>query len=138
MSQRSDTETCEERDWGRDPRAALRAWGPPILLIVMASFAEYIPAWPQVASDLIWSGCIFWIALSCLLNARQCGRFHCSVLALVYPLLGLVALGMTFGWVQFPWNPFWVLFSLITILAFIPEFFGVQYIGARANNAFQK
>ncbi len=134
MSQRIDTQnTCAERDWGRDPRAAVRIWGPPILLIVIGSVVANIPGWPLEAAGLIWSGSIFWLALSCLRNALRCGRFHCTVLDIVYPLLGLVALGITFGLVRIQWNPFWAFFILITLLAFIPEFFGLTYIGPRAN-----
>ncbi len=49
--------------------------------------------------------------------------------------LGLVALALTFALLQVPWNYFWTIFLLITILAFIPEFFGLQYIGPVANNS---
>ncbi len=135
MSQKIDTQVCQERDWGRDPRAALRAWGPPILLIAIGAAITDILGWPIEAAGLLWSLSIFWLGLSCFRNARRCGRFHCAVLSLVYPLLGLVALALTFGLVQVPWNFFWTVFSLITILAFIPEFFGLQYIGPVANNS---
>ncbi len=135
MSQRVYVQnTCEERDWGRDPRTALRLWGPPILLIVLGSVVSDIPEWPLEAAGLIWSGSILWLGISCLRNARRCGRFHCTVLSLVYPLLGLVALGLTFGWVRVRWNPFWTFFILITLLAFLPEFFGLTYIGPLSNN----
>ncbi|MCL5951780.1 MAG: hypothetical protein M1132_08675 [Chloroflexi bacterium] len=56
------------------------------------------------------------------------------MLGLVYPALALVALGITFGWVPLQWNPFWAfIFSPPTIIAFIPEFFGVKYIVSRAT-----
>ncbi len=134
MSQKIDTQVCEERDWGRDPRAALRAWGPGILLIVIGIVIVDILGWPLEAAGLLWTAGIFWLGLSCFGNARQCGRFHCAVLSLVYPLLGLVALALTFGLVGVPWNSLWTVLSLVTILAFIPEFFGLQYIGPVAYN----
>ncbi len=134
MEQTTDIQkTCQELDWGRDPRAAMRAWGPPILLILIGTVGTDLLGWPLQVAGLIWSGSIFWLGVSCLRNARRCGRFHCMVLSLVYPLLGLVALGLTFGLFQNYWNPFWAFFLLLTLLAFIPEIFGLTYIGSRAN-----
>ncbi len=133
MAQRTDIKTCQELDWGRDPRAALRAWGLPILLILIGSVVADLLGWPLQVAGLIWSGSIFWLGVSCLRNAQRCGRFHCTVLSLIYPLLGLVALGLTFGLVRTDWNPFWAFFLLLTLLAFVPEIFGLTYIGPQAN-----
>ncbi|MCL4489234.1 MAG: hypothetical protein M1570_14040 [Chloroflexi bacterium] len=126
--------TCEQLDLGRDPRSFLRLWGPPLLLIVIGTLAQQIPGWPLAASGLLWSGSIFWLGASCALNALRCGRFHCMVLGIAYPLLGLLALGITFGRVPIHWNPFWAfIFLPITLIAFIPEFFGLKYIGSKAG-----
>lgn len=123
---------CEELDLGRDPKWFWRVWGPPILLIGIGTVVANIPGWPLAVAGLIWSGSIFWLGVSCLRNALRCGRFHCSVLGFVYPLLALLALGNTFGWVPLQWNPFWALIFLpVTIVAFVPEFFGLKYIGAK-------
>ncbi len=125
---------CEEVDWGRHPRSFLRLWGPPLLLIVIGTLAQQVPGWPIAASGLIWSGSIFWLGVSCARNGLRCGRFHCAVLGIAYPLLGLLALGITFGWVPLHWNPFWAfLFLPVTLVAFIPEFFGLTYLGSRAG-----
>jgi hypothetical protein len=125
---------CAELDAGRDPAAALRWWGPPILVIFLATAAEQVPGWPIAASGLLWSGSIIWLGVSCLRNALRCGRFHCMALGVGYPLLGLVALGITFGLVPLPWNPFWFLiFVPLTLAAFLPEFFGLRYIGPKAS-----
>ncbi len=127
------TNTCEQEDWGQHPRSFLRLWGPPLLLIVIGTLAQQIPAWPLALSGLIWTGSIFWLSVSCARNALRCGRFHCMVLSIGYPLLGLVALGITFGWVPIRWNPFWAFFVAITLIAFVPEFFGLKYIGPKAG-----
>lgn len=126
--------TCEELDLGRDPRSIVRVWGPPLLLIAIGTIFANTPGGSLTAAGLIWSGAIFWLGVSCLRNALRCGRFHCSVLGLIYPVLALVAIGITFGWVPLRWNPFWALIFLpSTIVAFIPEFFGLKYLGAKAG-----
>ncbi len=136
MKERIQTQnTCASLDVARDPRAALRWWGLPILVILIASVGGDNGVWPITVSGLLWSGSIFWLGFSCLRNALRCGRFHCSLLSIGYPLLGLVALGLTFGVVPLRWNPFWFyIFVPLTLLAFIPEFFGLKYVGPRANS----
>ncbi len=126
--------TCEALDLGRDPQSIVRVWGPPLLLIVIGTVVANAPGGFLAAAGIIWSGSIFWLGVSCLRNALRCGRFHCSVLGLVYPVLGLVALGITFGWISIQWDPFWAfIFLPATIIAFIPEFFGLKYIGSEAG-----
>jgi hypothetical protein len=125
---------CEQVDWGRHPRSFLRLWGPPLLLMVIGSIMTLMPAWPLTLSGLIWTGSIFWLGVSCARNALRCGRIHCMVLGIAYPLLGLLALGISFGWVPIRWNPFWAfIFMPITLIAFLPEFFGLKYIGPKAG-----
>ncbi len=128
------SKACEQVDWGQHPASFLRLWGPPLLLILIGTFGQQIPGWPLTLSGLIWTGSIFWLGVSCARNALRCGRFHCMVLSIAYPLLGLLALGITFGWVPIRWNPFWgFVFIPITLIAFIPEFFGLKYIGPKAG-----
>ncbi len=135
MSRKDQTlSTCEQLDLGRGRSSFLRLWGPPLLLIAIGSIGTLTPVWPLAVSGFLWSGAIFWLGVSCARNALRCGRFHCVVLGIAYPFLGLLALGITFGLVPIGWNPFWAfIFLPITLLAFIPEFFGLKYIGSRAG-----
>jgi hypothetical protein len=127
---------CASLDAARTPGTALRWWGLPILVIIGATVGDWLAPWLLTVWGLTWSFSIFWLSVSCLRNAKRCGRFHCAVLGIGYPLLGLLALGMSLGLVRLAWNSFWFLiFAPLTLAAFLPELFGVKYIGRKARSA---
>ena len=61
------------RDWVRSRRGFVVAWGIPITIYISLGFLG-LPAALTVA---LWGGALVWMGMSCVLNARRCGRLHC-------------------------------------------------------------
>ena len=72
---------------------------------------------------------ILLLGASCVRNALRCGRLHCVVLGIAYPILAGLLVGIAIGYVPLSINVFWFLIYFpITVIAFIPEFIGKKYI----------
>lgn len=101
----------------------------PVLLILIGSAVNMLTEAPAVVVGLIWTAGVAWTGAACLRNALRCGRFHCTVLGIGYPLLALVVLGITVGVVRLQWASFWdYCFFPVTVSAFLPEVFGLKYL----------
>lgn len=112
-------------------RSFWRLWGAPVALILVASIAVRRDWWPAEASAVMWIVGIVWIGTLCLRNARRCGRTHCWLVGVSYPVFALYALGIATGLVETGWNTFWNVFLAATILTFVPELLGMKYLGSR-------
>lgn len=124
---------CEARDLTNDRKSLLRIWGPPILLIVIGSIGGSIGLWQEAITGVLWTAGIFWFGFQCLRNGLHCGRIHCLLLGIFYPIMGLLILGMTFALVNLNQNIFWIIFIVGTALSFGPEFLGKKYFGVKSS-----
>ncbi len=72
-----------------------------------------------VAGGLFVAGTL-WIALGCWLNARHCGRVHCRVVSIAYPLLAAVGALYVAGVIPLPhfWDWYWGAFFVLLLAAF--------------------
>ncbi len=70
-----------------------------------------------------------WIGAACSGNALRCGRVHCSVMGPAFLILAAVGLARAFGWLTLHWNLIGIAAVGVTLLAFLPEFFGKKYPG---------
>lgn len=81
--------------------------------------------WPQ--RWLLWGVAFLWAGLACCVNAKKCGRVHCTFTGPLYGLLGLMALGRSAGW----WlaSPVWLWCLAVggTLVSFVPEWRGKRY-----------
>jgi hypothetical protein len=76
---------------------------------------------------VLWSLALIWIGGACSANAVRCGRVHCTVMGPAFLILGLMAIAVTQGWLPLHWNYIWFAAGTVTLLAFLPEFFGKKY-----------
>lgn len=87
--------------------------------------------WPDGRAQLLTLA-FLWAGVSCVVNAKRCGRFHCHLtgplylgLALMSGLIGLGLLNIDWGWIS-------ATFATGTALAYIPEFIGWKYVRPRS------
>src|ERR1700680_3092769 len=89
------------RDWLSSPRKNFLAWSVPKIAILAGLFA------PAPTRAVAWIIALIWMATTCILNSRQCGRTHCRYtgpyyLAMIVPVLllgsSVVAMGI-YGWI---------------------------------------
>jgi hypothetical protein len=113
--------------------AFLWIWCLPAALIVFASVAwhEHVIS-RAVAGPLLTAGTA-WIAVGCLVNARRCWRTHCVIDAILLPVLVLIGLLNVFHVLSFSWNAYVNALAIIVAASFIPEFFGLTYVGRRST-----
>ncbi|HTT52215.1 MAG TPA: hypothetical protein VMH35_12510 [Streptosporangiaceae bacterium] len=83
-----------------------------------------------VAGSLLTAGTA-WIAAGCYVNARRCLRTHCIIDAILLPLLSLIGLLNLFHVTSLSWNAYVNVLAIIVVISFVPECFGVTYIGRR-------
>jgi hypothetical protein len=58
-------------DWSSNGRSYVLAWGLPTILLVVGIFV------PAPIRTVVWAGCLVWMGVACVANARRCGRTHC-------------------------------------------------------------
>jgi len=114
--------------------AFLWIWCLPAGLIIFA-----ITAWHAHVISLATTGPLLtagtaWIGAGCYVNARRCGRMHCAIDAVLLPLLSLIGLLNIFHVTSFSWNSYVNALGIIVVVSFVPECFGVRYIGKRGHN----
>jgi len=62
--------TTDRADWARGIRGCL-IWGIPIAILLMS------PGMGTRYLVIVWPGLLTFMGVTCLLNARHCGRIHC-------------------------------------------------------------
>lgn len=135
ISGRKHSAQCQGQDFVRST-AALWLWGPPNVL-VMVGFIFATSRWnghmlpPQFAGALLILGSA-WFGVACYWNGRRCGRTHCKIDGLLFPLLSLVGLvNLLLGVSSFGWMVYTSVFWLLLLLSYVPEFFGMTYLTPR-------
>jgi hypothetical protein len=116
-----DTAPCNGR---RDLVAGWSAfylWIIPSALILVGAFV------PD-ARTFFWSPSFALMGLSCLVNARRCGRLHCHATGPLFLAAALASALDAFGVPLLPWKTVLVLVVVGTALAFICEWVRGKYI----------
>jgi hypothetical protein len=111
--------TCEERDLGRGV-AVIWLWGLPVVgLAVTSALVNTGRLALPIAGGLFVAGTV-WIAAGCWLNARHCGRVHCRLVSIVYPLLAIVGALYVAEVIRLAyfWDWYWGAFFALLIVAF--------------------
>jgi len=115
----------EERDFLRSWPATVVLWRIPEAAFLLAFFV------PTSIRSWMWAVSLTWCGLSCLANARRCGRRHCYLTGPFF-LLGALAMVLTQAApTVFPAaTPSWIAVSEIAgalVLIFLPEYFFGRY-----------
>ena len=124
------TETPLEESFGRNYERApwvYLLWGLPFVLTVATSVAFSANLIPLVVAGSLWTFSVGWFGVGCFINARSCGRVHCKIDGIAFPLLAAVGVLNVLAVVSLSWNLFWGVFIVILIASFIPELVWKKY-----------
>jgi hypothetical protein len=118
------------RNFERPPWCYL-LWGVPAVFAVAAAFAYQQSVITLTVAGIIWTSAVAWAGIGCLINARSCGRVHCIIDGIGFPLLALTGVLNVLSLVSFSWNLFWDAFLVILVISFIPELVWKRYSQTR-------
>jgi hypothetical protein len=130
MSRNNISVSRPQRDLVRT-LAFLWIWCFPAMLIIFAFAAWHAHALSgAVAGPLLTAGTA-WVAAGCFVNARRCNRTHCIIDATLLPVLSVIGLLNIFHVLSLSWNGYVNALWIIVVASFIPECFGLTYLGKR-------
>lgn len=97
-------------------------WYVPLAVFIVGTFWARGRAW-------LWTPALLVAGISCVINAKRCGRLHCHFTGPLYLLGAVAALLSGLGLVKLPW--IWILVGIVggSVLAFVPEWIGRKYTG---------
>ena len=102
-------------------------WGVPVVLVVAAGIASGESVLSLTARNILWVVAAAWAGTGCLINGRSCGRVHCRIDGIAFPLLAIVGALNVLSFISFYWNLFWLAFLLILVGSFVPEWTWKKY-----------
>ncbi len=102
-------------------------WGVPVVLAVGANVAYGASVLSLTARGVLWVTAVAWAGIGCLINGRSCGRVHCRIDGLLFPLLSITGALNVLSIISFDWNLFWLAFIVILVGSFVPEWTWKKY-----------
>ena len=117
-----DPTTCNGRRDLVAGRSALYLWILPSALIMVGAF---VPS----ARAILWIPSFALMGLSCLVNARRCGRLHCHATGPLFLAAALVISLDALGMQLLPWKGVLVVVAIGTAVAFAAEWVRGRYVG---------
>jgi hypothetical protein len=102
-------------------------WGLPAVLVIGAGIGYGESILSLTGRGIIWVVAVAWAGVGCLLNGRSCGRVHCRIDGIAFPLLALVGALNVLSVVSFDWNLFWLAFVVVLVGSFVPEWTWKKY-----------
>ena len=107
--------------------SVLWLWGAPAVIAVAASILLSSDVISLSGAGVVWTLVTAWIGVGCVINARRCGRVHCRIDGVLFPLLSVVGLLRVLGLFAFSWNLYWAIFLAILGASFVPELVWRKY-----------
>lgn len=102
-------------------------WGVPVAIVITGSVLNGTHTLSLTGAGILWTVATAWIGVGCVINARHCGRVHCRIDGILFPLLSLVGLLNVLGLVSLNWNVYWAIFLVILGASFLLEVFWKKY-----------
>jgi hypothetical protein len=99
----------------------------PVVLVVGASIAYGESLLSLTARGVIWVVAVAWTGTGCLINGRSCGRVHCRIDGILFPVLAIEGGLNVLTVISFDWNLFWLAFVVILVGSFVPEWTWKKY-----------
>ena len=101
--------------------------GVPVVLVTAPGIAYGESKISLTTRGVVWVTAVAWAGMGCLLNGRSCGRVHCRIDGIAFPLLAIVGALNVLSIISFDWNLFWLAFLLILVGSFVPEWTWKKY-----------
>ncbi len=114
------------RNFESDPWCYLM-WGVPVVLAIGAGAAYGAFVISLTARGVLWVIAVAWAGTGCFINGRSCGRVHCRIDGILFPLLSIIGALNVLSVISFDWNLFWFAFIVILIGSFVPEWTWKKY-----------
>jgi hypothetical protein len=102
-------------------------WGVPFALTIATSSVFSTNLISLTVAGALWTFSVGWFGVGCLINARSCGRVHCIIDGIAFPLLAAVGILNVVSVVSFSWNLFLGVFIVVLVASFVPEFIWKRY-----------
>jgi hypothetical protein len=102
-------------------------WGVPAVLVIGASAAYGASILSLTVRGALWVTAVAWAGIGCLINGRSCGRVHCRIDGILFPLLSIIGALNVLSVISFDWNLFWLAFVVILVGSFVPEWTWKKY-----------
>jgi len=115
------------RDFERSPWCYL-LWGVPGVVAAGASAANQASLLTTARVESLWVFAVAWAGVGCLINAQSCGRIHCWIDGIAFPILAVAGVLNLLSAVSFSWSVFWVVFLVVLAGSFVPEFLWWKYL----------
>lgn len=101
--------------------SAIYLWILPSALILVGAFVPALRA-------VLWIPSFALMGLSCLVNARRCGRLHCHATGPLFLAAGLLTVLEVAGIALLPWKAVLALAAVGTFVAFAVEWVRGRYV----------
>ncbi|HKW04632.1 MAG TPA: hypothetical protein VJN71_04975 [Nitrososphaerales archaeon] len=118
-----DTRNLEAPPW------CYLLWGVPALIVFVASYAYGHSLITLAEAGSLWTLSVAWIGIGCFLNGRSCGRVHCLIDGVGFPVLAVIGALDVLSVIQINWSLFWLAFFVILVASFFAEFVWGRYSG---------
>ena len=102
-------------------------WGVPAVLVIGASAAYGASALSLTLRGVVWVSAVAWAGIGCLVNGLSCGRVHCRIDGVLFPILSIIGGLNVLSVISFDWNLFWLAFVAILVGSFVPEYTWKKY-----------
>jgi hypothetical protein len=81
-------------------------WGVPAVLVIGASAAYGASILSLTVRGALWVTAVAWAGIGCLINGRSCGRVHCRIDGILFPLLSIIGALNVLSVISYDWNLF--------------------------------
>lgn len=122
----ADRQIGARGDLARTP-SIIWLWGLPAAIVVTASILNGTNLLALTGAGILWTLATAWIGIGCVINARHCGRVHCRIDGILFPLLSVIGLLNVLGILSLNWNLYWAIFLVILAASFVPEVVWKKY-----------
>jgi len=102
-------------------------WGVPAALAIATSIVYGRGILPATFAGILWTASVAWAGVGCFINGRRCGRVHCKIDGVLFPVLSIAGALNVLALVSFSWTIFWGVFLLILLASFLPEWSWKKY-----------
>ncbi|MDE1865136.1 MAG: hypothetical protein KGH94_00650 [Candidatus Micrarchaeota archaeon] len=96
-------------------------WGAPIVISIVGGLLNSAGLLSLTALGIVFTVCVMWIGAGCFINGKRCGRVHCKIDGVLFPLLAVVGALNIIGYVHMSWNLYWGAFFVILFASFAAE-----------------
>lgn len=123
----ADRQIGARRDLAHTP-SIIWLWGAPLAMVLTASVLNGIKILSLTEAGILWTIATAWIGIGCAINGRHCGRVHCRIDGVLFPLVSVIGLLNVIGIVGLNWNLYWAIVLAILAASFVPELLWRKYV----------